>query len=57
MLPEKIKQPEERLHKLILVSIYYGRRLIGWRLASATKVGNSYQVAIEALYPPKDQND
>jgi hypothetical protein len=40
----KVKQPEERLEKLILVSFYSrGQRV--WGLLPAFKVGNDYKVA------------
>jgi len=44
MLPVKIKQPLERLEKMVLVSIYEGKRLLGWRLVKARKTGNEYRI-------------
>lgn len=49
MSTERIKQPAEREIKYVLVTLWYGRRIVGWRLAAARKVGNAYQVSAEAL--------
>jgi hypothetical protein len=42
--------PTERRRKLILVSLWSRRGLVGWRLVTARKVGREYLVDEKAFY-------